>query len=76
MPGDGLVGGAAEPTCQLRHHPPGRRRGLRRLCPARLARPLDQRPDSRISQVVGDLLLRARASRLPPDGLGRRECCV
>jgi hypothetical protein len=55
-----------------RHHPPGRRRDLRRLRPARLAgpRPDSQRPDPAVRQVVGDLLLRARhgrASRLPPD---------
>ena len=57
-------------------HPPGRRRGVRRLCAARLAGPrgLDQRPDPPVRQVVRDLLLRARHGRaggLSPAGPGR-----
>ena len=51
-----------------RHHPPGRRRGLRRLRPARLAgpRPDSQRPDPAVRQVVGDLLLRSRLADKSP----------
>ena len=41
-----------------RHHPAGRRRGVRGVRAARLAgpRPGDQRPDPPVRQVVGDLL--------------------
>ena len=54
------------------HHPPGRRRGLRGVRAARLARSRsrDQPADTPVRQVVGYLLVRprhGRASRLPPD---------
>ena len=66
----------ARPPPGHHRHPPGRRRGLRRLRAARLAvrRALDRRPHPAVCQVVRDILVRARhgrAGRLPPAGPGR-----
>ena len=57
-------------------HLAGRRRVLRRLRAARLARhrPRDQRPDPAVREAVGGLLIRARhgrAGRVPPHGPGQ-----